>query len=105
MPVPLHQNLTSLCRDLLDRVTNQRAAEPAVVTQCPILPITPEHELHAQLLSVWTDSVTNARQEREGAMSTDNLKGHLEIVGRELIVSTAVSRQVINRMHFSVSNC
>ncbi|KAJ9099784.1 hypothetical protein QFC21_003782 [Naganishia friedmannii] len=89
MPVPLHQILTSSCRDLLARVTAQRAAEPAIVTQCPILPLTSEHELQSQILSIWTDSVQNVNKEREGGMSGDNLKGHLEIVGRELIVGTA----------------
>lgn len=79
-------------------MTDQRAAEPAVVTQCPILPITSKQELRSQLLSIWTDSVTKASQDREGGMSTENLKGHLEVVGREMIIGTAVSWQWITGM-------
>ncbi|KAJ9118193.1 hypothetical protein QFC22_004097 [Naganishia vaughanmartiniae] len=102
MPVPLHQTLTLSCRDLLTRVTDQRTAEPAVVTQCPILPITPEHELQSQLLSIWTDSITESNQHREGDTSADNLKGHLEIVGRELIVGTAEEEISQDVTHVSV---
>ncbi|KAJ9094325.1 hypothetical protein QFC19_008011 [Naganishia cerealis] len=89
MPPALHHILASACRDLLDQLTQQRAAQPVVVTQCPILPATPEHGLQSQLLSIWTDSLSKATQQREGAVNVENLKGHLEIVGRELIIGTA----------------